>query len=1197
MLSRPTALVVVALLFGANLLFAFPYPDLERNPDGTAKTAPPEDKKQPLVGPPAPVTGASKLVDALRLPPDAILIPADQAADVLKMIPKYVILSPEKWQKYLDDIARLQAQLDSRKNAMAPSSLRLKGKLADDLLTIQAQFRFGTEAPGTVVNLACSPAFAGVGAQLDGRAPLLECKNGTFTVLVDKPGDHQLTLDLTLPAVARGDGRGFELDLPRAAITEVELELPNVKDVRRDDKPVGDRGVVTFVNGRFNATLGPADKLDLRWKDAGATTNLAPVQLVQGNIQVQIDDRETLIRAGLTLKVEGGQTNAWNLLVPVGAIVQVAREDESRVLPQVEQMDQNLVSLRTLRLKEPSGEPLNVTITFKGPPPRAGAVVPVGPYAVVGAQRQSGTITVSGSLNNQRLLFTKRNGTEELRQADDDPRPVLKAYRYATVALTDKPQAAVGPASLSLLDIEAESIHGLIEAQVAHGLRLQRDDKGRRFWHCKTTIEARPIRPGADHVDVLMPPGCAFNEAVGPSPAALIRHIEADIPLVAPSLGMGAASAAVLPQIEPDALSHVLRLNFGDQPKPFFLTIEVDFTSPVNESGEATLLLPRPLGMPDRGGQVTVAAQEDVELLPPRADTGALRLEQGDLQQQMLRSDRFPEQVHIHWQLQRPRVRTSALIDLTFTPREVMVHHRLRYHFPGAVPSQVAVVVPEEVASQFHVVGNSDIVDVANPHLRLISIKPPSAKEEPATLELEYSFPLPAREAGEPFAVPLVVPDQIALGDTKVRAWGDLGATPSMPPAHAGWAEQSIEVVKDNPRLPALVLLAHSPDAALSLRLDEPPGGGLQPAAVLVDRALIRVSVSESGMGFRASFLLTQLAARDVDIEFPAPVIGLQPRVLLDGKEVEKDVVDESGRRADGGRFARLRLSPSLVRRPVVLEISYHLPPGRAAAGPMQTTLQPPVIHGDTGHAQIRWLVALPSNLIVLGPEGGPGSDLQWSWQGWLPTPRSSLNSADLERWFADGSDASQHDNADVFVPSFVCVRNSLDPVTLFHAPRQAWLLVCSLGLLACGLGLFLLIRPAVGSENSSTTNWVGVTATALLVLVAAAVVGQFFLPTLMAAVLYGCLPGLAVLAVALAAHLLLHERHRRQIVFLPSFARGRRGSSIVRRQGGPTVGPRSSSGPVVHGEPSTVDLPPAASSNPRPLGDLLRTEEAGSSK
>jgi hypothetical protein len=43
----------------------------------------------------------------------------------------------------------------------------------------------------------------------------------------------------------------------------------------------------------------------------------------------------------------------------------------------------------------------------------------------------------------------------------------------------------------------------------------------------------------------------------------------------------------------------------------------------------------------------------------------------------------------------------------------------------------------------------------------------------------------------------------------------------------------------------------------------------------------------------------------------------------------------------------------------------------------------------------------------------------------------------------------------------------------------------------------------------------------------------------------------------------LLHERYRRQIVFLPSFSRSRAGSSLLR---GGVQRP--------HGEPSTVDAP-----------------------
>jgi len=82
-----------------------------------------------------------------------------------------------------------------------------------------------------------------------------------------------------------------------------------------------------------------------------------------------------------------------------------------------------------LRLKEPSADPLNVTVTAKGPSPRPGALVPVGPFAVVGAQRQSGTIVVSGGPGNQRLLFVKRGSTEDLRPPDDERRPADRERR------------------------------------------------------------------------------------------------------------------------------------------------------------------------------------------------------------------------------------------------------------------------------------------------------------------------------------------------------------------------------------------------------------------------------------------------------------------------------------------------------------------------------------------------------------------------------------------------------------------------------------------------------------------------------------------------------------------------------------------------------------------------------------------------
>jgi hypothetical protein len=147
------------------------------------------------------------------------------------------------------------------------------------------------------------------------------------------------------------------------------------------------------------------------------------------------------------------------------------------------------------------------------------------------------------------------------------------------------------------------------------------------------------------------------------------------------------------------------------------------------------------------------------------------------------------------------------------------------------------------------------------------------------------------------------------------------------------------------------------------------------------------------------------------------------------------------------------------------------------------------------------------------------------------------------------------------------------------------------LALLACGLGLYLLARPS--AHGGATTVWVGTTVAVVLAVIGVVVVGHFLWPTMVSAVFFGCLPGLVVLTVAFAILLVMQEHQRRQIVFLPSFTRSRAGSSII-RAGSTGSNPRPQPPPSSRGEPSTVDQPSPNGSNPRPLGDVLRTEEAG---
>ncbi len=179
---------------------------------------------------------------------------------------------------------------------------------------------------------------------------------------------------------------------------------------------------------------------------------------------------------------------------------------------------------------------------------------------------------------------------------------------------------------------------------------------------------------------------------------------------------------------------------------------------------------------------------------------------------------------------------------------------------------------------------------------------------------------------------------------------------------------------------------------------------------------------------------------------------------------------------------------------------------------------------------------------------------------------------ATWRRWFAGNENVPHAPDTDNSVnPNLICLRSGLESLTVMHAPFKPWLWCCSLTVLLIGLGLYFLARRA--SRGSQGWFWLCL---ALLTFGVGAL--WLFRPTAMASLAYGAELGAFVLLVAAVLLWLMHERQRRQIVFLPSFRRGRGGSSLLRAGAGAT-----SSGNIPrpqHGEPSTVDAPRPAGSN-----------------
>src|SRR5205807_2316131 len=168
-------------------------------------------------------------LEALKLPDGAVVIICEGTKEALQLVPKAIVLTVDEYQKLLEQLDQLKRQNKSDKPAN-PSICKLTGRIADDLVHLQAQFEFKTDVPGAIVNLGCQRAWP-IDARLDGELAWLQTGEDGFVIQADKPGTHVARLDLLMPVVAKsrgtGAGRGFDLDLPGAAITTLDqLDLP-----------------------------------------------------------------------------------------------------------------------------------------------------------------------------------------------------------------------------------------------------------------------------------------------------------------------------------------------------------------------------------------------------------------------------------------------------------------------------------------------------------------------------------------------------------------------------------------------------------------------------------------------------------------------------------------------------------------------------------------------------------------------------------------------------------------------------------------------------------------------------------------------------------------------------------------------------------------------------------------------------------
>lgn len=1169
MSSSPARYFVLLLLCAA---IALPLRSQEAPPAKQSATAKTNTSQKKTV----PATEAKKAVelkkmDLSALPADAAIVLCEQVNEALDLIPKAVILRPEKYQALLDEIDRLSKQIEKQKidNSTPPTRCLLRGKVEAGAVRLEAEFSGTAEHTDTLVSLACSQAGAS-SAETDGRMAQIRRSNaGGFLVRIDKPGEYHIKLDLLLPLAGReGNSRGFELTLPRAVITQLELDLPaNCTDVRLGSQPLKDLQLpgLELKNNHLSGSpgLGPVDKLDLSWKE---TRQFAgdPVRTAEGRIRVRLDASGVEMEADLLLAVEGTATNVWRLLVPRNAEIKILPSDkEARIEHRIDTTDREFASLRTIHLKEARSEPLHVQVKMPLVPLR-GSVIPVGPFFVLGAVRQTGTVQVRNQVRNLHLDY-RGHGDMQLRRQEAEETKVETPTRVATlvysnIPLVEKPEGTVGPKSLSWLDVEAVKVSAQVRMRVAHTLTLRSEEGSRgtvsgkpgdrspsanrrSYWHIVTTITPATKWADVEQLKILVPPEWEpSDENISIAPNSNPRSVTIPSSLLR------------------EAPTQAQRL-------------EGRYKSPYQAEEHAVLKLPLPQGNIE-SCELKIESPADAEVIVNNAEQMNLELsKQPRPNEQTWRSRGTPSEglgIDVSWRSYQPELRAMSVVDLTLNGTRGEVRHELRLLLPQTAPPFIYLRVPAAVGDSLRIQDEqgrdmrSLKSEIQKPKPETASSSSDSALRVPVAaqdggkelrLALQYTTRLgeknEAFRAGEPFAVPLVTPEKTTASDVKVRIWSEPGVRPRA--ASPRWEERNIEAVKDR-ALPVLVLHANTSDTPLRLIWGEQEAG----FSALVERAVMHVQLEEGGaQSWRAGFQLRQIGDRNLDILMPAPVATLNAQFVFNHHKVTPELINSQGERNAGGNIARLHLPPLYPfpeagadkrggRQTALLDVSFQSPPGRSGGSPLHTTLQPPQILRATT-VPICWQVSVPANRVLIAPESGPGVERSWTRRGWLlaasllePTElRHESEPAALLRW-----------------------QDPEAPLVLTHAPQVAWWLVCSLGLLVAGLALYWSAWPQT-NDGGRPAVWFW---PLLAVLTLAATVAALFWPTMLCAILYGCEPGAVVLLAVLIVQWLMHQRYRRQIVFLSSFDRGRAGSSLIRKS--PSHRPQS-------GEPSTVDAPP----------------------
>jgi hypothetical protein len=1082
-----------------------------------------EPMPRPAADPPKtaaaePAKPAAQSLDGANLPPGAVIVVTDKPSDALRNV-NAVVITAEEYKKLLAAADQSRRAIADR--AEPPSACHLSGRVesrgATEVAVLRVEFRLRTTIPHATVPLGLKNGKPTV-AVLDGDKPAVLLSNKDdegYSVTIDAAGDHRVRVDLEVPVAPRGPKggeRGFELGLPGAAITALErLQLPTAVSRGR----VGGRTVpaqlLAPADGPGPAVvLGPQSRLDVSWDAPARGTGEPPQVAAEARIEVRVDDKAVATRARLTLKVLRGVMSVWQIRAPANAVVTAEEAAGADSSVRIERPIDRTRPTWIIR-RDPSGDDLVLEITVRTQLTKwDGVRIPA--FPVADAVRQRGTLII-GAAPNVRLTLRPLIDLTRRESTDETGRDAV--FDYWSL-----------PASGAPLEVDIQTSRGEVEAQMSQQFTL-----GERGWKWQGRLEIRPVRTEVHAVEFDVPDELKEFHSTSP------EVVEAVTP--GRSLGPG---------------RRLVRVQFADaRRRPTTINLEGVYPQAAGFTS-ASLPLPRPHGVTDRGGSLSIQAPAGHEV------RGSLREWDGEHVSNSDRSidpsprgspgltatfDRSPARVDLGWRAPRSDVAVRSVVEIHLHDRQAVV--RQRWHIPAGAEAArpISARAPAVLGGRLRAVSGGALTTV---NLGEWQVQLTPATGPDYELILAYSFPRTPASDRAGMEVPIVWLDSFPKIETEVHVWAATTAGGTAFPQLAGgsWTELPPTPVGDHPNLPALSLFAGGPGLPLRLRVETTTAGpGTRP---IIDRVLGQVVEDEDGgQAYRVQYRLGPVVADTLDVELPAPPEAIRFAAALNQKRLAVSPREGSGRDQPATRV-RLRVDPSAVNVPQVLEITYVLPSARPEDAPRWTwVLRAPTVPGvDVGPA--RWQIARASGDLLFALDGFEISD-RWRWRRGLFVDGPAWGTDDMARWFG----GTERMAADEGVGDDVVVGRQTAPgaARFVVIPRSPAMLVVSLVVMGLGLAAVRWGGPRTGTVVAAG-------------FVAAVAVVALVWPRLAAQVLAAGQPGIAVFVCVLAVRWALQHRYRRRILFLPGFTRTQSPGSSARRS--------INVGSLV--EPSTIDVP-----------------------